>query len=66
MNVDAAERVIGVLGRSGSKVDQPVSLGLMGGAGEAGSTCKDARSGGCSGARSGPLLDSIGFFCSHL
>ena len=72
VNVDAGERVIGILGRSGSRVDQLAFItnhgkifGPHGDCGGGRFYVQGCQVRGIYG-RSGSLLDSIGFFCSHL
>ena len=71
INVDDGERIIGVFGRSGSKVDQLGFItnhgrifGPYGGCGGGPFTVNSCLVRGIFG-RSGAALDSIGFFCSN-
>ena len=71
IDIDGGERVIGVLGRSGSAVDQVGFVtnrgrifGPYGGCGGGPFTVNSCHIRGIFG-RSGSRIDSIGFFCSH-
>ena len=71
VNVDGGEKINGIFGKSGSKVDQLGFItnwgrifGPYGGCGGGNFHVNSCHLCGIIG-RSGSLLDSIGFFCSH-